>query len=305
MNRSPSRFRPCLEALEERDLLSVSVSFESGPRGTLGLFLDASQNTDHDVISIFNDGNGHITGNAGGVEFNAGAGFSNVGLIQIVGGLAGLEVFYFQQGDASNPSGDQVFGPGLYVSILFRTSTPGSRANSFSASLNGHELTAGTLSFDVSGTGGYDNIVINATNFDIAAGTLFSTRVSDGSLPGGNTYFVMNWSGVKRGAFKVLADAGADSSAAFGLTADFLGASPLRAVSGRAIASGAAPGDLAFYGGSGDNDLAMLLHSPGGLSLTGDIYGGPRVPGQDTRNFCRRTANVKVHGTFLQNLPAP
>jgi hypothetical protein len=45
--------------------------------------------------------------------------------------------------------------------------------------------------------------------------------------------------------------------------------------------------------------MAMALESPGGLSLTGDIYGGP---GQ---NFFTRTANVKAHGLFLGGKVVP
>jgi hypothetical protein len=66
----------------------------------------------------------------------------------------------------------------------------------------------------------------------------------------------------------------------------------LTLLSGRrgTAAFGTRPGDLAFSGGDGDNNLQMLLFSPGGLSLTGDIYAGPGT------NSCFRTAKVKDHG---------
>jgi hypothetical protein len=295
MNHRPARFRPYLEALEERSLLSVTFSFVGRPGGTQQVIIDASQSTAHNAIYIYNQGNGHITGYIlgdpdGAGAFNSGAGFVNLSELDVRGGPGGTAVSYFQQGD-------QVYSPGF---DLFTSFAGGE--NTLSANLSGHALRAGTLSFTVFRFGGDDAITINAANVNIAAGAGLSAWVNDSlAFPGGSTSFVMNWSGVKSGALKVLAEAcpDANSTVAFGLDAIFLGAPPSRGtIPGRA-ASGAAPGDLAFYGGPGDNDLVMVLDSPSGLFRTGDVYGGP---GQ---NVARRTANVNLHGMFQQDTLAP
>jgi hypothetical protein len=164
--------------------------------------------------------------------------------------------------------------------------------------LNGHAID-GPLVFTVRGVGGHDAIAINAMGVNIAAGALFGTFVNDNlfpTAPSGTVYFVMNWSGVKNGDFRVQCDGRAYSDVAFGLTADFLGSPSLVALpghfSGRGF--GSRPGDLYFTGGPDDNDLAMLLYG-GLLHPTGDLYGGTGM------NFANHTANVNTHGAFIQN----
>jgi hypothetical protein len=295
----PSRFRPCLEALEERALLSVSVSYTALLGRTGELLIDARQSNADNHITVINHGNGHITGSIAGDpdgagDFNGGAGFFNVSVILIYGGPGGATVNYAQQGEASNPSGDQVYGRGLFLQTQFAGGE-----NTFYATLASHAVRAGALSFAVYGGGGDDAVAIEANSVDIAAGAKLSATVNDTSAPGnGRTDFSMDWSGVKRGLLQVYGQSGNDAAADFGLFATFEGASPLRSLAGRG-AFGAAPGDLAFAGGTGNNDLVMLLHSPGGLPLTGDLYGG------SGENFGQQTANVKVHGFFSQDFIEP
>jgi hypothetical protein len=110
MNRRPSRFRPCLEELEDRSLLSLSVTFRPTGPMTQGLSISPDGDTPHQVITIFNNGYGHITGGDESGSFNNGAGFFNVTDIDIFPAAvpgASISVYYFQQGDADNPSGDQ------------------------------------------------------------------------------------------------------------------------------------------------------------------------------------------------------
>jgi hypothetical protein len=299
MNPRPARFRPHLEALEDRSLLTVSVS--STPfLGGIELVIDASQSTAHNAITLVNHGNGHITGGIAGDpngsgDFNAGAGFANVSVIFINGGAGGTTVSFAQQGEASNPSGDQVYASGLHLLTQFAGGD-----NTLSATLNGHALRAGTLSFLVNGGGGNDAVSVNAGGVDIAAGTKFSVIVADTfAPPNGRTNFSMDWSGVKRGVLFVRGEAGSDAFADFRLFATFEGASPLHALPGRG-AFGAGPGDLSFFGEAcDDNNLVMLLHSPGRLPLTGDLGAGTGT------NTCLRTANVNLHGSFLPDFIVP
>jgi hypothetical protein len=232
------------------------------------------------------------------VEFNGGPGFFNVDAVNVIGGLSGASVYYYQQGDVSNPSGDQLSDKSLSVLTNFAVVPD----NSFYADLNGHAV-AGGLAFTVAGNGGNDSIRVDADHVDIAAraGLRVYVQGKQNPLvgPSGNTYFVMNWSGVKMGTLTVQGDGGTDSNTDFGLTATFLGAPPDFRFPGHG-AFGAAPGDLSFSGGTGANDLAMLLHGSFLLHPTGDIYGL-----RSGLNFCTRTANVKVHGSFLQNTLAP
>jgi hypothetical protein len=254
----------------------------------------------HQVLTIFNNGNGHITGGDETGSFNNGTGFFNVTSITIAGfntPALPLSVYYFQQGDPYNPSGDQRLG--LRFEVFFAPSS-----NSFYANLNGHAIKAGSLAFVIEdNSGGNDAIAINATGVNIAAGAAFGTFVLENRLvPGSNgtVYFVMNWSGVNSGDFLVQGDASAYSDVALGLMADFLGAPAFGTLPGKAGGgSGSGPDDLSFIGGFGQNDLAMLLHGAAFLHPTGDLYGGT---GQ---NFCNRTANVRTHGNFIQNRTSP
>jgi hypothetical protein len=300
MNRRPSRFRPRLEALEDRSLLSVSVSLVPVGFG-MALTIDASQSTAHNVISIFNHGNGHITGGVtgdpdGAGDFAGGTGFFNVREVIIKGGNGGAAVYYFQQGgDADNPSGDQVYSPGLYFQTEFARGD-----NTFFANLNGHALRTGSIGFAINGGGGTDDIAIGATNVNIAAGTRFTTIVDDSFAPRnanvlGVTSFLMTWSGVKRGGFSVSADGGNDGITDFNLGVAYLGAPLVRALRGQA-AFGAAPGDLVLNGGLSSTRDEMIIQGSSGLPLTGDLYGGP------SDNLCTRTANVKVHGLFYPDV---
>jgi hypothetical protein len=294
MNHRSARFRPRLEALEERSLLS-GVNFELDPwgEGSQHLTINASQSNGPHSITIVNHGNGHITGNLDGDEFNAGAGFINVLWLEIYGGPGGIQVNYSQQGEASNPSGDQVYAQGFDVDVHFAGGD-----NAFNATLNNHALRAGWLFFSVTGGGGNDSISINASGVDIAAGAKFTVLVDDRFTANTDTSFNMNWSGVKRGSLSVRAYMGTDAEDDLSLDATFLGARPLGALLGRA-ASGAAPGDLSLSGGDGDNSMAMLLSSPGGLSATGDVYAGSGT------NSCFRTANVKDHGCQFDRVFGP
>jgi hypothetical protein len=84
--------------------------------------------------------------------------------------------------------------------------------------------------------------------------------------------------------------------ASFRLNAAFLGLSGLQHGLPRPRSFGTRPGDLSFTAGDGNNDLEMLLFTPGGLSATGDLYGGPG------NNTALRTSNLKAHNCQQDNL---
>jgi hypothetical protein len=289
MNPRPSRFRPRLEALEERALLSVSVSLVPAGSG-MGLTIDASQSTAHNVISIFNNGNGlikgYVTGDPDGAGFFT---FFGVG-VGIVGGPGGTDVYYYQRGEQ------------VTHSVCLVVAEFGGGKNTFAANLQGSTL-MGLVDFRVFGGGGNDSISINATNVTIAGslGGVASFVRDDHSPPGGTTNFSEDYSGVNSGQLVVWVDGGTDTQDTLRLDATFLGTPPSRStIPGRGGSLfGVAPGDLSLFGGAGDNNLDMLLFSPGGLSLTGDVYAGSGT------NSCFRTANVKDHGCQFDRVFVP
>jgi hypothetical protein len=295
MNRGPSRFRPCLEALEERSLLSVSVAYD--PTGG-GLTLDARQSNAPEHINIFNDGNGHVTGSVAGEQpFD----FSNVTSLGIFGGPGGVSISCSQMGDLSNPSGNQIYqhpgGNPFGFSFALLTYFEGNN-NSLTASFAGHALSQSVLVY-VTGGSGHDAVSVNATGVDIGAFAQFRVFVSsEYNEAGGTLNFTMDYSGVNRGALQVYGRGGQYAQANLQLDATFLGTpstsrfGPARFFGPR----GASPGDLALYGGTGDTNMDMLLFSPSGLPLTGDVYSGGDVYSMTGENSCFRTANVKSHG---------
>jgi hypothetical protein len=112
---------------------------------------------------------------------------------------------------------------------------------------------------------------------------------TSGSELGGALNFAMDYSGTNRGALGVQAPPGDYADETLSLDATFLG-SP-RSGAGRFLSPhGAVPGELSLAGGADNNQLTMILNTPGGLSATGDVFGtGVGV------NNCHRTANVKAH----------
>jgi hypothetical protein len=277
MNRSV-RFRPSLEALEERSLPSVSVSQDGG-----ALVIDGGNGPSAVTISIINNGNGHITGDIidedGGRILNGGTGFFNVEFVTIYGGPKGTAIDYYQQAD-------QVYAPGFYCTITFAGGQ-----NTLNAALKpGVALRAGAVSFFVHDGQGSDSISVHASRVAIGPGAQLSVIAKASYLPGGDSDFSMDYSGVNRGKLTVNDDAGTDGEAVMRLDASFLGSPASHGgIPGRS-AVGVGPGDLTLTGGYGDNSMEMLLFSPGGLSVTGDVYG----PGHGV-NSCLRTRNVHSH----------
>jgi hypothetical protein len=278
MNRL-ARFRPCLEALEERSLLSVSVS-----QYGVALVIDGGNGPSAVTISLINNGNGHITGDIidenGGRILNGGTGFFNVDFVTIYGGPKGTAIDYYQQAD-------QVYAPGFGCAIMFAEGQ-----NTLNATLKpGVALRAGAVSFFVHDGQGSDSISVHASGVAIGPGAQLSVSAKASYLPtGGDSNFSMDYSGVNRGKLTVNDDAGTDGEAVMRLDATFLGAPVSRgSIPGRAP-SGAGPGDLTLTGGLGDNSMEMLLFSPGDLSVTGDVYGTSHGV-----NSCVRTRNVHSH----------
>jgi hypothetical protein len=290
MNRA-SRFRPRLEALEERSLLTVSVIFRDG-----FLAIDARQSTVSNTISISNNGAGHITAAVSGdtvtVDGSPGGGldFSAVTGVSIFGGPGGAGVSYLQQGDALNPSGNQVYAQGFGFTTYFEGGT-----NTLVANLQGHALSVGPVIFLVEGGAGHDTININARGVDIGPLTDFLVETSrnfENGGAGGLLNFNTDYSGTNRGRLAVnpLSLPGAYAVEDLRVDATFLGTlSNSRTTPFLLRPHGASPGDLSLYGGPGDNSMVMELFSPGGLPVTGDVFGGPG------ENSCLRTANVKAH----------
>jgi hypothetical protein len=162
MNRNiSSRFRPRVEALEDRELMTVGLSIDGG---TLTLTPDSGFNR----IFLGNDGNGHITGFTTGIgALNGGAGFSGVDQVIIEGGKGGrCEISYGQLGDQIRPFG-------LYE---FAAST-----NDFTADMNGHAIKS-NLFLTANGGAGHNTFSVNAAGVNLTAGT-FGVDVGGGEGP--------------------------------------------------------------------------------------------------------------------------
>jgi hypothetical protein len=257
-----------------------------GEPGVLLLEGDYFGNTVH----IYNNGAGHITGDATGVgAFD----FFNVHKLEIemtqpAGGDDGPDsVYYFQQGDAFNRSGDQITNLSVDVQL------PSGRTDTFVGTMQGHALrSTGSLAirvsdFAASGLTTSLSCSFNANGVDIAAGATLSV-VSTGQ---DSLDFSMDYSGIKRGVLKVEAHGGADLNS-LRLNAHFLGMAPRSGLFGEPLAlrpSGVEPGDLTFGADHGDTNFQMLLTGPLGVALSGDIEGGVG------HNTCLRTANVTAH----------
>jgi hypothetical protein len=281
---SPTRYRPTVDALEDRFLPTVTVSYDAGVR-RLAFYDNADQRTGEpaNTIHIYNTGAGHITGDA----TDAGAfDFFNVDFVSIARGH--YAVSYFQQSDAFNSSGDQV------KPLLFSGDINGT----FVADLQGHAVRA-ELAFDVQGfsdNGSRSTISFKATGVDIARGA--ALKVFAGFTGSGNNTFAMDYSGFNAGTLIArIDDGGSTGQDVLSLDATFLDAASARAIvlkghtPGTSIRPfhGAAPGDLKLVGGQGDDSFRMVLFGPDGLPLSGDVYGGAGV------NSCFHTTNVRTH----------
>jgi hypothetical protein len=282
MNRT-SRFRPRLEALEDRSLLSVSVVNTAA-----GLTIDARQSNVSNAISIVNDGTGHFTGTVTGADTNTSFDFLNVSQVGIYGGPGGVNVQYAQTGNQIYRS--PVGGDSLFFQTVFEGGS-----NTFTASLAGKAL-FGSMTFVVDGGSGHDTESVNATGVTIGFGGQLGVFVA-GSYPGitgtgGTVNFSMDYSGTNHG--KLTVHAGPLEGYfqdVLRLDATFLGSpSTSRFVPITSRTYGAAAGDLALDGGISDNTMTMILNTPGGLSATGDVV-GPLL----AVNRCLRTGNVKSH----------
>jgi hypothetical protein len=272
MNRA-SRFRPSLEALEDRSLLSVSVAYNTNG----SLVIDATQSNAAIQVEVFNDGAGNITGWVIGDGPAVPLNFSNVGLVNIHGGPGGTTVQYGQSGSEMyhNPAGG---GFSLYTSFE-------GASNSFTAVFNSGLTLAQSVDLYVFGGAGNDKEYVNATGVNIGIGAQLGVGLYPTSDFGGTLNFSMQYSGVNRGRLNVYAPKGNYADETLDLDATFLG---------RGV-HGTSPGDLSLSGGFAENHLTMLLNSSnapsdGGPSVTGDLFGtGYAV------NTCLRSSNVHSH----------
>jgi hypothetical protein len=298
MNHSPRRFRPRLEALEERSLLTVSVYFLP----TQQLVIDARYSDANITVHIYNDGAGHITGDVGGDPigggaFNGGAGFSNVAWVSVEGGPGGATVNYVQQGDqVYAPFNPPAGGNGVRFDATFEGGN-----NAFTADFQGHALSAGEMFMSVIGARQGTAVTVNAQGVNIGPGATLAVDAERVDR------FAMDYSGIKQGMLTVYASAAGTPGADLSLDAHFSGSSRLPPRPGHGHVrpgTGVAPGDLRLLGGDGNDDFTMYLFSPTGLPLTGDVWGG------SGENWCARTGNVTAHncqhdylfGTFSRSI---
>src|SRR5262249_43422779 len=61
--RKTTRFRPEIQALEDRQVLSASATFSAG-------VLTLRGDSKADFVSVTHDGTGHVTGSISGISFN-------------------------------------------------------------------------------------------------------------------------------------------------------------------------------------------------------------------------------------------
>jgi len=256
MPRKPSPcFRPSVESLEDRQLMSVSVSFDPNLHGgRLEITGDQAGNS----ISILNNGDGHVTV----VAIGQGAlNYSDVSEVVVLAGNGPNAVHYFQQGDDLNPSGNQLRPFVLDVDL-------GMGESQFQADLLGHAVLAG-MHLTVNG-GGNHTSNFEAQGVDIGAqGSLVIVADDSPSRPGPTTSrrkvtTSVAYSGVKEGGLAVMLGNGMDRRhLQLSLDATF------------APGSTRDEGDeFMIQGGRFADSLEMFLHDPAGLNPSGEIDGG-------------------------------
>jgi hypothetical protein len=106
----------------------------------------------------------------------------------------------------------------------------------------------------------------------ILGATLSVLANGPGVVGAGNFNFSVNYLGVKTGVLKVTANAGDAQQDKLSLHASLLGLPAIAFLRRGQGDTAIDPGDLALFGGPGNNEMEMFLSGPG--SLTGDIYGG-------------------------------
>jgi hypothetical protein len=257
-DRRPVSFRPRLDRLEDRNLLSVSITQHGDVLVIRGDFHE-------DTITINDNGTGaahNITVVANGTTFTSGT--DPVDKIFVSTRGFADHVFY-------NLTGDTKSAMTLGVRL-------GQGHDDFTAHLNGHQLLKGAdYAFDVhGGNGGDTSQFFSDDNVGIAEGATLSVRMHGGF---GEDHFGVSYKGVLNGTFDMALDGGAGNDR---LNADF----ELQAGSNGMLGTPTDPAIL--RGGPGDDVLNYLVHVNGTAGVFATADGGSGI------DLCRHTANVKV-----------
>jgi hypothetical protein len=262
MKRKPSsRFRPSVESLEDRQLMSVGVSLTIRPGDSTRSLIITPDDGDNS-INVINNGAGHIIVDATGL---GAVDFFDVDHVDISPGNGNNNVHYFQDGDAFNRSGDQLRPLSVSVNL-------GPGDNVFQADLSGHVLKH-ILGFSVDGGGGANIIVFNAKGVNIAADGELGMYLALTPTKNPINTVSMDYSGVKEGSLVMDGLLGGQGL----VDATF------------ADGSRRAQGDFeGLEGGSGDDTLEVFLHDAAGIHPFGLIDGGGGF------NTARHFDNVKA-----------
>ena len=256
--RRPVRFRPRVDRLEDRNLLSVSITQHGDVLVIRGDFHE-------DTITINDNGTGaahNITVQANGTTFTSGT--DPVDKIFVSTRGPADHVFY-------NLTGDTKSAMTLGVRL-------GEGRDDFTAHLNGHQLLAGAdYAFDVhDGNGGDTSQLFGDANVAIAEGATLSVRMHAGF---GEDHLGVSYEGQLNGKINMDLRGGAGDDR---LDADF----ELQAGSNGTLGTPTDPALL--HGGPGDDVLTYLVHVNGTAGVFAVANGGGGI------NICRHTANVKV-----------
>jgi hypothetical protein len=257
------RFRPEVQALEDRQLLSVSSTFFNG-------VLTLTGNKANDFVSLAHDGNGLVTGSATGIAAINQSGVNRL-VIETKGGRD--TVFVTQTGNLLR-SFD------LDVRL-------GDDPDVFSTTLQGSIAGFRTMNITVNGDQNSDRMTVAADqNVGISTGAKLQVRMEGGGVFFTDDKLSFFYRGLVKGTLEVAMDGGRGDdvlTALIGLAAGSTGQ----------VGTG---GGARLDGGGGDDRLTFEVSDFSGATVNAAMDGGG---GKDTGTH---TTNVRASGLERNNV---
>lgn len=263
--RQANRFRPEVQALEDRQLLSVTSTFD-------GVTLTLKGDGDRDFVSVIHDGNGRVTVEATGI-----AKFDQIGVSKVVIDTGGKRdtVRFTQTGNLSRNFDLEVF--------------LGGDADNFIANVLADINAFRTMNIDVHGGGGSDLITVDASgDADVQAGGRLLVDMETDS--GDTDKMAFAYRGELDGLLDIdmVANGGANR-----LSAEIV----LDAFSTGQVGGGDGDGGSRMDAGRGDDQLRFVISDDQfGVSVDAEMDGGR---GMDVGT---RTRNVRASGLERNNI---
>src|SRR5262245_16562574 len=266
--RQANRFRPEVQALEDRQVLSVTSTFGGG-------VLTLTGNGAADTISIAHDGNGLVTGSATGIASINQSGVDKL-VIDTKGGRD--TVFFTQTGNLFTRGFTRTFD--LDVRL-------GDDPDLFSATLQGDISSFMTMNITVHGDQNSDRMTV-AADQGVNIGRGAKLRVN---MDGGGVFFTNDkMSFFYRGQLNGTLDVNMDGGRGDDILTAFIGLD-----TGSTGQVGEGSGSR-LAGGSGDDRLTFEVSDSSGASINAAMDGG------SAKNVGTHTTNVRAFNLKTNNV---